>query len=323
MSSAHRTEGNCTLEFQNWIRVTQNPEEQQYLDLVREVLYQGKSRPDRTGVGVLSTFGKRMEFDLSSGRFPLLTTKRVFFRGVVEELLWFLRGDTDAKLLQNKGIRIWDGNASRAYLDSIGLINRTEGDLGPVYGFQWRHFGAEYKGCGENYEGQGVDQIASIIRQITKTPHDRRIILSAWNPADLDKMALPPCHMFSQFYVENGHLSCQMYQRSCDLGLGVPFNIASYALLVKILAHVCKLQPGKLLYILGDTHVYNSHIGALQEQIKRTPNTFPSLEIIRDDFESNSESNSKLKFDWSKWSVDDFQLKNYQPQGELKMQMAV
>lgn len=315
MSTVHRTEGNWSLQFQNWIRVDQNPEEQQYLDLVREVIYQGVSRPDRTGVGVLSTFGRRMEFDLSSGRFPLLTTKRVFFRGVVEELLWFLRGDTDAKLLQNKGIRIWDGNASRTYLDSIGLVNRAEGDLGPVYGFQWRHFGAEYKGCGENYEGQGVDQIASVVRQITETPHNRRIILSAWNPADLDKMALPPCHMFSQFYVENGHLSCQMYQRSCDLGLGVPFNIASYALLVLILAHVCRLQPGKLLYIMGDTHVYNTHVNKLQEQIKRTPNTFPSLKIIRDD--------SEILVDWSKWSIDDFQLENYKPQGEIKMQMAV
>ena len=321
MSTVTRTDGQFALEFQNWIRNHPNPEEQQYLDIVREVLHQGESRSDRTGVGVLTTFGKKMEFDLSSGNFPLLTTKRVFFRGVVEELLWFLRGDTNSKLLQEKGIHIWDGNASRAYLDSIGLGSRAEGDLGPVYGFQWRHFGAEYVNCFTDYEGKGVDQIANIIRQITKFPQDRRIILSAWNPADFDKMALPPCHMFSQFFVEHGHLSCQMYQRSCDLGLGVPFNIASYALLVNILAHVCQLKPGKFIYIMGDTHIYKTHITPLEEQIKRIPNFFPSLKIRESQHSRVDQLTSEV--DWSKWSVDDFIVENYQPQAKINMQMAI
>ena len=188
--------------------------------------------PPAPGTGTLSKFGCQMRFNLRE-HFPLLTTKRVFWRGVAEELLWFISGKTNAKELHDKGIHIWDGNASRAYLDSIGLTDREEWDLGPVYGFQWRHFGAKYVDMHTDYTGQGVDQLAELIHTIKTKPHDRRLVLSAWNPAALKEMALPPCHMFAQFYVANGELSCQLYQRSCDMGLGVPFNIASYALLTR------------------------------------------------------------------------------------------
>ncbi|KAK9847913.1 hypothetical protein WJX84_009309, partial [Apatococcus fuscideae] len=249
-------------------------EEQQYLDLVADVIKNGAVRPDRTGTGTLSLFGKQMRFNLRHS-FPLLTTKRVFWRGVAEELLWFISGSTNAKRLQDKGISIWDGNASRAYLDSIGLSNREEGDLGPVYGFQWRHFGAEYKGMHADYSGQGVDQLADLISRIKSNPEDRRLILSAWNPTALPDMALPPCHLMCQFYVADGELSCQMYQRSCDLGLGVPFNIASYALLTYLIAHTCGLQPGDLVHVLGDAHVYSNHVEPLKQQMKNQPRPFP------------------------------------------------
>lgn len=178
-----------------------------------------------------------MRFDLEHG-FPLLTTKNVFWRGVVEELLWFVRGETNGNLLSAKNIRIWEGNGSREYLDSIGLSDREVGDLGPVYGFQWRHFGAEYKTMRDDYENKGVDQLRNVIELIRKEPDSRRIVMSAWNPVDMGKMALPPCHVMSQFYVKDGKLSCLMFQRSADMGLGVPFNIASYSLLTCILAEV-------------------------------------------------------------------------------------
>lgn len=214
-------------------------EELQYLSLIKEVLSSGNSRDDRTGTGTISKFGGMMRFDLKNS-FPLITTKDVFWRGVVEELLWFIRGDTNAKNLSEKGVKIWDGNGSRSFLDTLGLQHRQEGDLGPVYGFQWRHFGAKYENMFSDYQNKGIDQIKDLISRIKKDPYSRRLILSAWNPVDLSIMALPPCHVMAQFYVEEGRLSCGMYQRSADIGLGVPFNIASYALLTAILAEVLK-----------------------------------------------------------------------------------
>lgn len=221
---------------------------------------------------------------------PLLTTKRVFLRGVIAELLWFISGSTSSRALSAQGVKIWDDNGSRAFLDGVGLSHRDEGDLGPVYGFQWRHFGAEYVNAQTDYTGQGVDQLADVIDKLLHSPHDRRIILSAWNPADLKKMALPPCHMMAQFYVSNlpgtstgastsaakeqtppPTLHCQLYQRSCDMGLGVPFNIASYALLTHMLAHVCGLRPGSLTHVMGDAHVYLDHVDALHTQLARRP----------------------------------------------------
>ena len=290
---------------------TGNPEERQYLDLVRRVLAQGVLKADRTGVGTLSLFGATMRFCLRDQRFPLLTTKRVFWRGVVEELLWMVRGSTDARSLSSKGVHIWDGNGSRAFLDSLGLTGRREGDLGPVYGFQWRHFGARYVDCETDYAGQGVDQLQRIVETLRRNPNDRRMVMCAWNPSDLPAMALPPCHVLVQFYVASGRLSCAMYQRSCDLGLGVPFNIASYALLTVLIAHVTGLQPDELVHILGDAHVYCNHVEALQEQLKREPRPFPTLRIRRpvaelDDFQ-----------------FDDLELIGYAPHAAVKMEMAV
>ncbi|XP_047316365.1 bifunctional dihydrofolate reductase-thymidylate synthase-like [Impatiens glandulifera] len=290
--------------------VFEKHEEYMYLKLVEDIIENGNTKDDRTGTGTLSKFGCQMRFNLRKN-FPLLTTKKVFWRGVVEELLWFISGSTNAKVLQEKGIRIWDGNASRDYLDSIGLKEREEGDLGPVYGFQWRHFGARYTDMHADYTGQGFDQLLDVIDKIKRNPDDRRIILSAWNPSDINIMALPPCHMFAQFYVANGELSCQMYQRSADMGLGVPFNIASYSLLTCMIAHVCDLVPGDFVHVIGDAHVYRTHIRPLQEQLQKLPKAFPILEINR----------KKKGID--SFVAEDFKLIGYEPHQKIEMKMAV
>ena len=291
--------------------VLRSHEEYQYLDMIREILDTGVERGDRTGTGTLSVFGRQMRFNLRRGQLPLLTTKRVFWRGVAEELLWFVRGSTDARLLSDRGVKIWDGNGSREFLDSRGLKEREEMDLGPVYGFQWRHFGAEYSDMHADYSGQGVDQLAEVVDKIKNNPNDRRIILTAWNPAALSKMALPPCHMFAQFYVADGELSCQMYQRSCDMGLGVPFNIASYSLLTVMLASVCGLKPGDFVHSLGDAHVYLNHVEPLEEQLKNEPRPFPTLRVNPDVKEIDQ------------FTMDDFTLEGYAPHKTIKMKMAV
>ncbi|EXJ92817.1 thymidylate synthase [Capronia epimyces CBS 606.96] len=327
-------------------------EEYQYLDLIRDILERGEHRPDRTGTGTLSLFGPpQLRFSLSKPDpssdtteripvLPLLTTKRVFLRAVTTELLWFVAGCTTSKPLSEAGIHIWDGNGSRQFLDNLGFTEREEGDLGPVYGFQWRHFGAEYQDCHADYNGKGVDQIKEVVRKLKHNPYDRRIILSAWNVADLSKMALPPCHMFAQFYVsypdaprgeaavqqqvngsENadkprpkGHLSCLLYQRSCDMGLGVPFNIASYALLTHMLAYACDLVPGELIHTMGDAHVYLDHIDALKEQLLREPREFPTLNIKRNDRGSG---------EMDGWKVEELEVVGYKPHGGIKMKMSV
>ncbi|KAG2703409.1 hypothetical protein I3843_06G127200 [Carya illinoinensis] len=271
-------------------------EEYRYLRLVQEIISDGTLKDDRTGTGTLSKFGCQMRFNLRRS-FPLLTTKKVFWRGVVEELLWFISGSTSAKVLQERGIHIWDGNASRVYLDGIGLIDREEGDLGPVYGFQWRHFGARYTDMHDDYSGQGFDQLLDIIHKIKNNPDDRRIILSAWNPSDLKLMALPPCHMFAQ--------------RSADMGLGVPFNIASYALLTCMIAHVCDLIPGDFIHVFGDAHVYRTHVRPLQEQLQNPPRPFPILRI-------NPEKKNIDSF-----VAGDFKLIGYDPHQKIEMKMAV
>lgn len=285
-------------------------EEYQYLHMIREIIDQGVHMEDRTQVGTRSLFGKMLRFDLRK-TFPLLTTKRVFWRGVVEELLWFIRGDTNAKHLSDKGVKIWDANGSSEFLEKRGLGHREEGDLGPVYGFQWRHFGAKYVDMHTDYTGQGVDQLAECIRKIKDDPTDRRILLSAWNPADLGLMALPPCHMFCQFYVANGELSCLMYQRSCDMGLGVPFNIASYSLLTCMMAQVCGLRPGEFVHTMGNTHVYQNHVEPLYEQLQRTPRPFPLLRI-----------NPSI-MDIDAFQASDFELVGYDPHPKIAMDMAV
>ncbi len=294
-----------------------NTEEQQYLDLCARIIAEGEHRPDRTGTGTLSIFAPpQLRFSLRGDRFPLLTTKRVFLKGILYELLWFISGCTDGRKLSDVGVKIWEGNGSREYLDSVGLTENREGDLGPVYGFQWRHFGAKYTNCDADYTGQGVDQLAEVIYKLKNNPYDRRIILSAWNPADFSKMALPPCHMFAQFYVnfpkdKKPELSCVLYQRSCDMGLGVPFNIASYALLTKMIAHVCDMECGDFIHTLGDAHVYLNHVDALKEQISRVPREFPKLNITRkvaniDDFK-----------------YEDFVVSDYNPHKKIQMNMSV
>ncbi|KAA0168495.1 hypothetical protein FNF31_00376 [Cafeteria roenbergensis] len=285
--------------------------EQQYLALIRDILCTGVQRGDRTGTGTLSKFGVQMRFSLRDGVLPLLTTKRVFWRGVAEELLWFVSGNTSAAALQEKGVHIWDGNGSREFLDKSGLGHREEGDLGPVYGFQWRHFGAEYTDMHADYTGKGVDQLQAVVDKIRTNPTDRRIILSAWNPAAIPEMALPPCHMFAQFFVANGELSCQMYQRSADMGLGVPFNIASYSLLTVMLAHVTGLKPGDFVHVIGDAHVYLNHVDALRIQLAREPRPFPTLRIDREVAEIDD-----FKF-------SDFVVEGYKPDKSIKMKMAV
>ncbi|KAL0369091.1 UNVERIFIED_CONTAM: Bifunctional dihydrofolate reductase-thymidylate synthase 1 [Sesamum calycinum] len=269
--------------------VFEKHEEFQYLRLVQDIISNGNSKDDRTGTGTLSKFGCQMRFNLRKS-FPLLTTKRVFWRGVVEELC---------------------GSSVVPQMLSIGLTDREEGDLGPIYGFQWRHFGARYTNMHADYTGQGFDQLLDVIDKIKNKPDDRRIILSAWNPSDLKLMALPPCHMFAQFYVANGELSCQMYQRSADMGLGVPFNIASYALLTCMIAHVCGLIPSEFVHVIGDAHVYKTHISPLQEQLKKLPRPFPILKI-------NPE-----KRDIDSFVAADFELRNYEPHQKLEMKMAV
>mmetsp|Transcript_29822 Transcript_29822/g.104990 ORF Transcript_29822/g.104990 Transcript_29822/m.104990 type:complete len:1011 (+) Transcript_29822:801-3833(+) len=288
--------------------------EYEYLDLIRSILETGIVRGDRTGTGTISKFGVQMRFSLRNDVFPLLTTKRVFWRGVVEELLWFVAGKTDANALAAKDIHIWDGNGSREFLDKRGLQHREEGDLGPVYGFQWRHFGAEYVDMRADYAGKGVDQLADVIKTIQEDPNSRRIILTAWNPADLDKMALPPCHMFCQFYVADGELSCQMYQRSADMGLGVPFNIASYALLTRMVARATGLTCGDFVLTIGDAHVYLNHVDALREQLKRAPRPFPTLRI-------RAEKAADAAID--SYELGDFILEGYTPHAKIAMAMAV
>lgn len=289
----------------------ENKEEQQYLELCQKIIDTGNKKGDRTGTGTRSIFGAQMRFSLENNTFPLLTTKKTFLRGISEELLWFIRGSTNAKELHDKNVRIWDANASREFLDKRGLHNRAEWDLGPVYGFQWRHFGAKYGTMHDDYTGQGVDQLKNVIETIKNNPNDRRMLMVAWNPVDVDQMALPPCHCLCQFYVADGKLSCQLYQRSCDMGLGVPFNIASYALLTIMMAHVTNLEPGDFIHSLGDAHVYNNHVSQLEEQISRQPRPFPKMKITR-----KVESIEDFR-------MEDFELSDYNPHPVIKMPMAV
>ncbi|OBA24360.1 thymidylate synthase precursor [Metschnikowia bicuspidata var. bicuspidata NRRL YB-4993] len=311
-----------------------NTAEQAYLDLCKRIIDEGEFRPDRTGTGTRSLFAPpQLRFDLSNDTFPLLTTKKVFSKAIIHELLWFVEGNTDANVLSEKGVKIWEGNGLREYLDKLGLTDRRVGDLGPVYGFQWRHFGAEYKSCDDDYTGQGFDQLQDVIHKLKTNPYDRRIIMSAWNPPDFAKMALPPCHVFCQFYVSFGSagptanteklakpaqkpkLSCLLYQRSCDMGLGVPFNIASYALLTRMIAHVVDMDCGEFVHTLGDAHVYLDHVDALETQVQREPMAFPKLKI-KEERKSEIKNIDDFKF-------EDFEIVDYQCHGPIKMKMSV
>lgn len=259
----------------------------QYLDMLRYVLENGVDKMDRTGVGTRSVFGQQMRFDLSRG-FPLMTTKKMHLKSIIHELLWFIKGDTNVKYLQDNGVRIWNEWADE------------NGDLGPIYGSQW-----------QNWNGEGIDQLAQVVDKLKNNPNDRRMIVSAWNVSKISEMRLPPCHMMFQFYVANGKLSCMLYQRSCDMFLGVPFNIASYALLTMMLAQVCNLEPGEFVHTLGDTHIYHNHFEQVKEQLRREPLPLPTMRL-----------NPQVK-DINDFKYEDFTLENYECYGAIKAQVAV
>ena len=262
----------------------------QYLKLLEHVKQNGQKKEDRTGTGTMSVFGYQMRFNLNDG-FPLLTTKKVHLKSVIYELLWFLSGNTNIKFLKDNGVSIWDEWADE------------NGNLGPVYGHQWRSWPTS--------EGKEIDQISNLINQIKKTPDSRRLIVSAWNVGEINKMKLPPCHCFFQFYVADGRLSCQLYQRSADIFLGVPFNIASYALLTQMIAHVCGLECGEFIHTLGDAHIYTNHIDQVNEQLRRKPKKLPQIKI-----------NPSVKniFDFK---YEDFSLEGYDPYPLIKAPVAV
>jgi thymidylate synthase len=286
-----------------------------YIELLQDVLNNGEERETRNGL-VISSFSNMIRFNDIHKYFPLLTTKKMFFRGIVEELLWFLRGSTDAKELQEKNIHIWDLNSSRQYLDSIGLCNYDEGELGPIYGWQWRKYGKKYKNTKENDSEKYVDQLKYVIEELMKN-NSRRIVLSGWNPVDLNEMALPPCHILYIFYKSNKGLSCQMTMRSSDLFLGLPFNIASTALLTCIIAKVMHMEVNSISLILCDAHIYKEHIEAVKTQIERELKDLPQLSIKKDAPEYDSSVDEKIK--WiEELKYEDFTLENYTSHTSLK-----
>ena len=297
--------------------IQENNDELRYLSLMRNIINTGNDRPDRTGTGTFSSFGEQMRFDISVS-IPILTTKRVPWKHCVEELLWFLRGDTDSKHLEEKGVKIWAGNSSREFLDERGLVDLNEGDIGPSYGFQWRHFNATYYGSDADYDGQGIDQLTQVINTLKTDPFSRRIIMTAWNPSQLHEMALPPCHAFCQFYVkklENCQLSlsCHLYQRSVDTFLGCPWNMMSYAILTKLIALKCGMVTNELIISTGDVHVYKNHIDQVKTQIGRDIRPPPMLLI-----------NPNVEYkDFSQINIDDFQLVGYYPHKAIKAKMAI
>jgi len=270
----------------------------QYLNLLQNILEHGEKRQDRTGTGTLSLFGAQMRFDLREG-FPLVTTKKCHLRSIIHELLWFLHGETNIAYLKENKVTIWDEWANE------------KGDLGPIYGYQWRNWGEPWE-SGKSGHHQGIDQIARVIHDIKNNPHSRRHLVSAWNVSDLDKMALPPCHTFFQFYVhDDGRLSCQLYQRSADFFLGVPFNIASYSLLTMMVAQICDLKPGDFVHTLGDTHLYLNHLEQAKLQLTREPRPLPTMKInpaVRDIFE---------------FKYADFELCDYDPHPAIKAPISV
>jgi thymidylate synthase len=303
-----------------YIKQTEPSPERQYLQLCQTVLDKGHSRMDRTQTGTLSLFGTQMRFDLKRG-LPLFTTKRVAWKSCIEELLWFCRGDTDAKLLQQKGVKIWDGNSSRQFLDARGLDDYPDGILGPIYGWQWRFFGAKYQPRYGNTQlekpSEGFDQLQHLVDQLYKDPFSRRHVISAWNPGDLSEMALPPCHYTFQFYVreqrDKKYLSCHFIMRSNDLGCGTSFNLLSYAVLTHIIALKTGMIPDELVYTCSDTHVYLNHLEALQTQLQRTPLALPKLYIHPSVEHKN----------WSEIQLSDFDIIGYFPESNLYFPMAV
>ena len=295
----------------NKIKNGNQHDEYQYINLINDILNYGTLEESRNG-NAYTVFGSSMHFSLENNVVPFMTTKKLAWKTCLKELLWFIKGDTNNKHLKEQNVKIWNGNASREFLDSRGLTHLEEDDLGPVYGHQWRHFNAEYKNCNTNYSGKGVDQLSYIINSL-KDPKEiksRRLVMSAWNPCQIEQMALPPCHVLCQFNVTDGNkLSCSLYQRSGDIGLGVPFNIASYSILTHLIAHHCNLEATDFYYYLGNCHIYDDHVEQWREQIIRTPYQFPTLKITElcnniDDYNENM-----------------FLIENYQYHELIKMNM--
>jgi len=314
------TKGN--IEFRHLVyELNEDPDflkdthDHKYLTLCKKVLDEGQERIDRTKTGTVSIFGEQMKFDIRTS-IPILTTKRVSWKSCIEELLWFMRGDTDAKVLQEKNIKIWDGNSTKDFLTNVGLGHLEEGDCGANYSFQWRHFGAKYDNCHSTYTGSnsGVDQIKYIEDLLKTNKTSRRIFMSAWNPCDLKNTVLPPCHVSAQFYVDSkDQLSCHLYQRSCDMFLGVPFNILSYSVLTHILAKRNNLKTGYLTISTGDTHIYKDHIEQIKTQISREPYSYPILEI----------NDSVITKSIESISINDFHLIGYFPHNTIRGKMSV
>jgi thymidylate synthase len=286
-------------------------EEYQYLNLLNDILEHGVMEKGRNG-NTLSVFGSAMHFSLENGKIPILTSKKTAWKTCLKELLWFIRGDTNNEHLQRDGVHIWDGNGSREFLDSRGLSKNRVGDLGPIYGHQWRHFNADYQTCDTDYSGQGVDQLQEIIDTLKnpETRTSRRMIMTAWNPCKLNEMALPPCHILCQFNVTDGtKLSCSMTQRSNDECCGTPFNIASYSFLTHLLAKHCGLEAYEFIYFKGNCHIYEEHIEGAKLQLQREPYPFPNVSIQR------------VRENISDYQVEDFEVDNYQHHPPIKFQM--
>jgi len=286
--------------------------EHQYLNLVKKIIKNGFSEKGRNG-NTLSLIGEQMRFSLKDNKIPLMTTKKLAWRSCLKELLWFVKGDTSNETLQKQNVKIWNDNASREFLDSRGLINLSENDLGPVYGHQWRFYNAKYFNSITDYENKGVDQLQNIIDGINDSKNSgissRRLILNAWNPEQLDEMALPPCHVLSQFFVQDDKLSCALYQRSGDVGLGIPFNVASYSFLTHLLAKHCDLEANEFIHFIGNAHIYEDHINVLSEQIKREPYEEPTIEI------------SEKRDNINDYIFKDFKIHNYKHNEPIKMDM--
>ena len=291
-------------------------EEYQYLSLIAKVLEDGEIKTGRNGT-TKSYFGAQMRFSLKNNNMPLITTKQVAWKTCLRELLWFIQGNTNNKILQAKNVNIWNGNGTREFLDSRGLYHLNTDDLGPIYGHQWRYFNAPYKTCDTNYNNKGIDQLQKIIdilsgNHATEDKYSRRLVISAWNPCQIDEMALPPCHIMFQFYVnQHDELSCSLYQRSGDIGLGIPFNIASYSFLVHLIAHHTGLKTGEFIHNIGDCHIYDDHIDALTSQLYRHPYSFPKIKIL------NRRNNI------NDYVEQDFQIENYEYHKKINMNMRI
>lgn len=289
-----------------------NTEEQAYLDLVKKIIEEGSFKIDRTKVGTYSIFGASMRFSLRNNKFPLLTTKKTAIGSIMKELIFFIRGQTDNKILTDQNCHIWTGNSTKEFFEANN-IHREPGDLGPIYGFQWRHYGAEYTTSSADYSNKGIDQLQNVINEIKNNPNSRRMVVVAWNPKDLPQMALPPCHCLFQFNVADGYLNCILYQRSGDMGLGIPFNIASYSLLTIMIAYITGLKPGEFVHFIGDAHVYKNHVEPLKEQLSRSPYEFPEIYV--------KPRRTIAKID--DFEIEDFEIKNYKSHDKIFMEMAV